>query len=182
MTRVFNEKQKRGRSEDSKRQWIAIKADPERHKLHNERNKGYRIRFKAKFTKEEWNKYHSSQRKKYRDKQPVLDRIYNQIKASATKRGLEFNLKKEDLFIPEFCPILGLKLVFNENKLGPDSYTADRVDNSKGYIKGNVQIISYKANMLKDALTPELCDTLKVYMLENWPGLSDIRSFKPLYC
>ena len=49
--------------------------------------------------------------------------------------------------------MLGLLLNYDRNrgKNHPDSPSFDRVDNMQGYIPGNVQIISHKANQIKNA-------------------------------
>lgn len=79
-------------------------------------------------------------------------------KSRAKKRGTDFSLTKEDIYVPTHCPILGIKLEVNSN-LGkggkPSSYSLDRIDNTKGYIKGNVQVISHQANSMKSTATPE---------------------------
>lgn len=79
-------------------------------------------------------------------------------KGRAKVRNIEFNLTKEDITIPEYCPILGVKLTVgimsHQDKYGP---SLDRIDNSKGYIKGNVMVISKRANAMKnDASLEEL--------------------------
>lgn len=35
----------------------------------------------------------------------------------------------------------------------PDSPTLDRLDNTKGYVRGNVIVVSYRANRLKSDAT-----------------------------
>jgi hypothetical protein len=72
------------------------------------------------------------------------------IRSSAKKRGLDFNIDLSDIDIPETCPVLGIRL-FIRDKQGPghNSPTLDRVDNTKGYVKGNVKVISHRANSLK---------------------------------
>lgn len=71
----------------------------------------------------------------------------------AKKRGLEFSLDKSDIIIPEFCPALGIPLFHADytGKAGPcpNSPTLDRIYNNKGYVKGNVVVISSKANTMK---------------------------------
>ena len=83
------------------------------------------------------------------------------MKQRAAFKGLPFDLTAEDLVVPEFCPVLGIKLVFdvNDNDARP---SADRFDNDKGYVKGNVRVISLRANRLKsDATIDELRRVLK---------------------
>ena len=80
--------------------------------------------------------------------------IYNHIKASAKNRNLEFNLEIDDIVIPEICPYLNIPIKFNfYDKLKDDSISVDRIDNTKGYVKGNIQLISNKANRCKSNLS-----------------------------
>ena len=83
-------------------------------------------------------------------------REYQMYKA-ATKRakqsGSEFNLDLSDVIIPDLCPYLGIELDRHNNKIMDNSPALDRIDNSKGYIKGNVEVISYKANRIKNDST-----------------------------
>ena len=76
----------------------------------------------------------------------------------------EFNLTIEDIVIPEYCPILGLKLKGSEGTPNSASPTLDRIDNSKGYTKDNVAVISHKANSHKENLTIEQVENLLKYM------------------
>jgi len=81
--------------------------------------------------------------------------IYIQCKARAKRQNIPFNLDLSDIIIPSYCPILGIELKHNrtgENggKAKPNSPSIDKFDNSKGYVKGNIWIISYKANAMKN--------------------------------
>lgn len=78
--------------------------------------------------------------------------IIRNIKSSAKIRKLDFNLEYTDLELPETCPILRIPLKYrNEGKSQNFDYaTVDRIDNSKGYIKGNVIIVSRLANAMKN--------------------------------
>lgn len=69
--------------------------------------------------------------------------------------GREFDLTLEDIIIPEFCPILGMKLEQGKGRPLPQSPSIDRIDPTKGYIKGNIQIISQRANVMKSDASPE---------------------------
>lgn len=82
----------------------------------------------------------------------------NAAKHRAKRDGREFNLTIEDVAIPDFCPILGIKLVpqFGRGSgVLADAPTLDRKDNTKGYIKGNVWTISGLANVMKSSASPE---------------------------
>lgn len=87
--------------------------------------------------------------------------MYHQAKYRAKKRGLEFDITPDDVpDIPLHCPILGIELKYIFRGRGgwyDDSPSLDRVDPNKGYVKGNLQIISNRANRLKvDASLDEL--------------------------
>ena len=72
--------------------------------------------------------------------------MMSQIQRSARNRRLEFNLTLEDFYIPEVCPILGIPFNYDVVNLCP---SVDRLDNTKGYIKGNICIMSTLANRMK---------------------------------
>jgi hypothetical protein len=76
--------------------------------------------------------------------------ILRSTKAAATRRGLEFNLTIEDIIIPDYCKYLETPLTRKQGQGRVwTNASIDRIDNMKGYVKGNTQIISLKANLMK---------------------------------
>lgn len=99
--------------------------------------------------------------------------ILNNAKARAKKMGLEFNLSIEDVPVPAVCPVLGIPLTIGNNKgWSPGAPTLDRIDNSKGYIKGNICVISWRANSLKSDATLAEVERVADYMRR---GLADLQ-------
>lgn len=78
-----------------------------------------------------------------------------QIRNRAKQKNVPCNLTIDDLVLPEACPILGMDLRFNKGGHYDNSYSLDRIDNTLGYTKDNVQVISLKANILKNKGTLE---------------------------
>ena len=74
----------------------------------------------------------------------------------------------QTLFVTH-CPLLGMELTYaNCKQHTPDNYaTLDRIDPTKGYTLGNVQILSFRANTIKgDATLEELKQ-----IVQNWGSL-----------
>jgi hypothetical protein len=79
------------------------------------------------------------------------------------QNGTEFTITKDDIIIPKVCPILGLVLTKGNGYLH-NSMSLDRVDNTRGYIPGNVRVISRKANIMKSDLTIETLEQIIKYI------------------
>lgn len=94
-------------------------------------------------------------------KVPLIKKIFNRVKSRSIQKGLEFNIDLNDIIVPEKCPILGKPFIYGHIDW---TYSLDRIDNSKGYIKGNVQIISNRANRLKGDFTIEEVKSLLTYL------------------
>lgn len=91
-------------------------------------------------------------KKRYRRAYPIIH-LLGDARKRCKKSGIEFSLTKEDLVMPEFCPVFGVRLEVGgkkgESLISDNSPTIDRLDPSKGYVKDNVAIISWRANRLK---------------------------------
>jgi len=92
--------------------------------------------------------------------------MFQGAKQRALDSNLEFNISIEDIFIPEECPVRKIPFSIGSSKRNDNTPTLDRIDNSKGYIKGNVRVISWRANCLKKDGTLEEFKQLVNY-LEN---------------
>jgi len=78
----------------------------------------------------------------------------------AKVNNLPFSIEPSDIIIPEYCPVLGIKLEPGDGKLHDASPTLDRIVSEKGYVKGNIAVISYKANRMKQDATLEELEAL----------------------
>lgn len=82
-------------------------------------------------------------------------KMWQQAKLRANRKNILFDLHPSDIHIPEFCPLLGIPLVAGEKKHHANSPSLDRLRPELGYIKGNIAVISYRANSIKQDATPE---------------------------
>ena len=82
-------------------------------------------------------------------------RLLNYARRNSRRRGEDCTLVVEDIFIPELCPVLGIRLVPGSHTHQDCSPSVDRIDSSKGYIKDNIWIISARANRIKNNATIE---------------------------
>lgn len=90
-----------------------------------------------------------------------LEERYNRKKARTAKRGLEFSLTLDDWYM------MGMKLLGHGtcdytdmpfsmhttiDEINPRYPSVERIDDTKGYIRGNVCVVCRRANQLKDCL------------------------------
>lgn len=83
--------------------------------------------------------------------------MIDMAKRRAREKGLPFDLSASDLSVPEFCPVLGIPIRIGDRTVCESSPTLDRIVPAIGYVKGNVRVISFRANSLKrDATEKEI--------------------------
>lgn len=96
-----------------------------------------------------------------------IKKLYNHLKSSAKRRNIQFDLKLSDLNNLSFnitCPILGIVLDYNcKNGIADACYSIDRINSNLGYISGNIQVISFKANRSKNNLTDKELEKFAQY-------------------
>ena len=82
-------------------------------------------------------------------------KLLSDAKYRAKLKGLEFNIDISDIVIPEYCPVLKIKLYPSKVACKANSPSIDRIDPTIGYVKGNIQVISHKANSMKHSANVE---------------------------
>ena len=93
--------------------------------------------------------------------------LLSRARSRARRTGRKFDLTLEDIpEIPVRCPVLGMELKVRQDGgrsgLYPDSISLNRIDPDKGYVKGNIEIISQRANhLLSNATIEELEKVLR---------------------
>lgn len=96
---------------------------------------------------------------------PMLERA----KKRARLKRVAFSLERKDIIIPERCPALGIRLMVGGAR-SDQSPSLDRVIPDAGYVKGNVRVISDRANRLKGTAT---LAQLRERMLHASPDLRE---------
>ena len=128
-------------------------------------------------------------RKVYMDNMCRFKRWFARKPYQARKDGVEFTIEPEDIpgvkigeiisldrmgrkrtsweaiEYPKVCPVFVIELDWGMNGLNGNSPSLDRIDSTKGYIKGNVMMISHLANSMKNNATPEQLKQFSRYHL-----------------
>ena len=88
------------------------------------------------------------------------------LKQRAKKSNLPFDIDQTYIqsIIPTHCPVLGIKLKNGNKIFHNNSLSLDKIIPSKGYVKGNVCVISDRANRLKRDATLDELKKLVYYM------------------
>lgn len=100
--------------------------------------------------------------KKWRRDNPESD-MFQRSKIRAKRKGFDHTITIADVVIPERCPIYNQPFAPRNSK-SPWAPSLDRIENSKGYVPGNVAVISVRANANKGNMTLEQARALVRYM------------------
>ena len=92
-------------------------------------------------------------------------------RARAKERGLPCTITVEELDWPTHCPIFSMELDYTTTPVGQRQHakrdafpTLDRKIPELGYVPGNVFVLSFKANRLKQDSTIDQLEALLAYM------------------
>lgn len=95
--------------------------------------------------------------------------LLQSAKGRAKRTGVPFDLTLEDIRVPKFCPILGLELTPGSGKRSDSSPSLDRLRGSMGYVRGNVEVISLRANRIKNNASPR-----ELAAIARWTALRSL--------
>lgn len=92
-------------------------------------------------------------------------------KHRAKSAGVPFDLIPEDIRIPATCPVLGVALVRGRGRGRATDWSPsiDRVVPELGYVRGNVEVISMRANRIKNNATLEELEAIVDYLARRVP-------------
>lgn len=121
--------------------YARIKADPVKWAAYVERRKKYA------------NRQLPHRREYYR--RTYIYQIWDRARYRAKQQNLAFDITIDDIVIPDICPVLGIPIVVGKGAPTPNSPSLDKMHPHEGYVKGNVQVISNRANSLKRDGTPD---------------------------
>lgn len=130
------------------------KCENEYCKQHYHTNKKERYQKQLEWCKKNRDKRRAQSRREY--KKNCHKHMLYRAKVRSEQKNLPFDIEIEDIIIPTVCPILGIPLEPADGKSSqPNSPSLDRIVPEKGYVKGNIIVISNKANTMKSYATPE---------------------------
>ena len=103
----------------------------------------------------------------------LLARILYSAKSRAKEEKRPINIDPEymkSLELPKYCPILGIIIDYYAKERHDGSPSLDKFYPKLGYVKGNIRIISWRANRIKSDGSPEEWEKI-----DEWCKKEDIR-------
>lgn len=81
---------------------------------------------------------------------PVERSLYKMARYRSRKEHKPFTITEADIHVPKFCPLLGMQLIPSRGQPSDGSPTLDCIDPARGYVTGNIWVISFLANTVKN--------------------------------
>lgn len=105
---------------------------------------------------------------RHNNEDSIKKALVRAAKARAKKKGIPFDVTIEDFILPEKCPLLEIPLTVGYGSSQENSYSLDKIIPDLGYVKGNVWVISNKANMIKNNASLEELKLLVKNLETHW--------------
>ena len=102
--------------------------------------------------------YSRAYRKSYPER-----RMYAGAQERARNKGLPLTITPEDIEIPDRCPVFDVEMIPNT----PYAPSLDRKIPELGYTPSNIQVISRKANLMKQDASPEELERFARWVLKQ---------------
>jgi len=87
--------------------------------------------------------------------------LRNRCKQRSKNNNMEFSLSKDyliELLSKKKCAKTNINLIIDDSSYNPYAPSIDRIDNSKGYVDNNIQIVCMIYNFCKNSFTEDIVD------------------------
>lgn len=104
--------------------------------------------------------------REYAKRRYSKDRRLSLFEGAARRAKLEnlpFSITIDDIIIPDVCPVLGIPIQTGLPANSPNLPSLDKFIPEKGYVPGNITVISLRANSIKKNATKE-----EIKLLLEW--------------
>ena len=93
---------------------------------------------------------HIRKQKRENSRKNIQATMLAQARNRANRKGIEFDIDVSDIIIPDICPLLKVPFILGTKEDYLYTPSLDRLDSTKGYVKGNVRVITMLANSMKN--------------------------------
>lgn len=132
--------------------------------------------------KRQKNNYNATQYIRKRRKERGMGwSIWHSAKNRAQRASIPFTITPEDVVVPDVCPILGISLIKDTEYILRSEHTSqlnlpnypsiDRIIPELGYVKGNIAVISWRANNIKSNATLQELESVVEWMAEQYKNV-----------
>lgn len=112
-----------------------------------------------------WRRWYDSRDEAFRDRRRKRqiagnranpeNRMARAARQRAKRFNLPINITVADIVIPATCPILGIPLIVGTQTPTDNSPSLDRLIPALGYVRGNIAVISFRANAIKNSASAD---------------------------
>lgn len=110
--------------------------------------------------------HHRAYQNNYRYDNPAKSLLYA-ARRRAKAKDLPFDIDESDIRVPPICPVLNIPLTTGTGVGHENAPSLDRIDPRLGYVRGNIAVISSRANRIKQDATPAEVMAVALWMQET---------------